>query len=172
MSDIVFLILSGRSVININQLCFCVGTFTGLRQNLWRHCRIWICQILRMVCSWYISSLYIAVFAAMPTSWTLEHVSCIFSIVTMCIIGVLVIPVGGLTCFHIVLVSRGRTTNEQVGIIVTVCEIAYSHICKRSPNSGSKNCVRHNFNVPQSVLGLCRLGSWSWCHSCCFLEVW
>ncbi len=44
----------------------------------------------------------------------LGNVSSIVSIVLMVLIILLTIPIGGLAAFHVMLIVRGRTTNEQV----------------------------------------------------------
>ncbi|CAB3227269.1 unnamed protein product [Arctia plantaginis] len=56
----------------------------------------------------------LSLYYIMNNNKTLTQVEPIVSIVIMGIIALLAIPIFGLTGFHMVLVSRGRTTNEQV----------------------------------------------------------
>jgi hypothetical protein len=44
----------------------------------------------------------------------LKEASGITSILLLIIVGLLIFPIGGLFIFHLMLISKGRTTNEQV----------------------------------------------------------
>jgi len=58
--------------------------------------------------------LSLCIYYTLKNHSNIGSVSSIISIVLMVLIVLLTIPIGGLACFHVMLIVRGRTTNEQV----------------------------------------------------------
>ena len=85
------------------------------------------------------------------------------SLAVMCVAGLFFIPVAGLTGFHMVLVARGRTTNEQV----EECILTHSNV--RDPASCPQYSGLLAATLGQTLgkLSVCffiQLPSWPLCH--------
>lgn len=94
----------------------------------------------------------------------------------MCVAGLFFVPVAGLTGFHVVLVARGRTTNEQVCLCMCVCSgVSYyllSTLCVFSQTEGcyfsasfTRACSQCSSLHPQ-VTGKFRGGVNPFTHGC------
>lgn len=61
-----------------------------------------------------VTYLYSPLFACGDRFTLTEKLNSIFRLAVVSVSALFFVPVAGLTCFHLVLVARGRTTNEQV----------------------------------------------------------